>query len=408
MSNTTHFSGLNGLRAISCLLVILSHVFLTLDYTVQGPLLQFLSYFFWKIGIGVSIFFVLSGFLLSYPFWERYLSNQDFPDIKDYAIKRAARIMPGYYAALIVSLLVVYAFNQPMEYAVRRIVTAFTFTSGFHYTTFFSSRVDAPLWSVSFEVFSYVLMPVFFFLIFKSTGRKSSFLKGASSWIAVFAVMIGINHLIHVYFTPDNINRGWQYGIIGGAKAWMPGYNPVGLFGHFIFGIIAAGITSALSRNEGLTSKLTRMRVFDIAVPVLMLIIIAMVILAPEEKVSRRMQPYYFPSVTVLIMLLVVSLVNSVKAGKILDCRFMNFTGKISFGLYIWHYIIINIISFTVYPAYTNDQTMKNWVVWLGINAGMMAAAYIVATASFYFLEKPFLDRAHEHVRAMRLSSAEE
>ena len=408
MSDNRLFSGLNGLRAIACLSVILSHVFLTLDYHVQGPLLQFLFYFFWKIGIGVSIFFVLSGFLLSYPFWERYLSNREFPDIKDYAVKRAARIMPGYYAALIVSLIVVYAFHQPMEYAVRRIVTAFTFTSGFHYTTFFSSRVDAPLWSVSFEVFSYVLMPIFFFLIFRATGRRSSFLKGVSCWIAVFALMIALNHFIHVYFTPDNADRGWQYGIIGGAKAWMPGYNPVGLFGHFIFGILAAGITSAISRNEELKSKLTRMRIFDIAVPVLILAIIAMVILVPAEKVSLQLQPYYFPSVTILIMLLVVSLVNSVKAGKILDCRFLNFTGKISFGLYIWHYIIINLISFTVYPAYTNDQTMKNWSSWLAINAGMMVTAYIVATVSFYFLEKPFLDKVHTRVRAVKLSAAEE
>ena len=399
MTENTHFTGLNGLRAVACLMVLSMHVFLRLDVLSQVPLMQI----FWvvnvKTNLGVSLFFVLSGFLLSYPFWRNYLSGSGFPSIRNYIIKRAARILPGYYAAFTVSIIVTFAFGQEFEYAARRIVAGYTLLSGFHYTTFFPTTVDSPLWSISFEVFSYVLMPVFFFLLFFFFSSKPGFAKGMIFWIAAFMFIISVNQLIHIFLTPDSMGRGAAFGKIGQAKAWMPGYNPVGFFGHFMFGIFASGICAALAVKDRLREKLTRHNVFDIGAIVIVLITIAFTIQVPFFHTFLQKQPYSYPIATFLLMLFVVALVNSRRAGRILDCRFMRFTGKISFGLYIWHYIIMHLIDFLFYPGYTSETPiMKEVLPWIGLNAAMLAAAYTVATISYYFIEKPVLDSANRFV----------
>ena len=399
MAQDKQFSGLNGLRAAACLSVILHHVFLKLDFRAQEPLLQFLWYIVWKGNIGVSIFFVLSGFLLSYPFWNNYLSGAAFPGIKNYIIKRAARIMPGYYLALGASVIVTYAFSQDFEFAARRIITGFTFTSGFHYTTFFPVSINAPLWSISFEVFSYILMPVFFYLLYRIFYKKRSFGIGIVYWLIVFIFIIGINQLINIHFMTDNIRKGWEFGKVGGAKLWMPGYNPVGFFGQFMCGIFAAGIYVFLAGKDALREKLARRGVFDIGVLVIVIAMIAVFLRMPFDFMNLQNQPYYFPVIAVMLMLLVVGLVNSRIAGKILDVGFMRFTGKISFGLYIWHYLIIHLISFTVYPGYMNDPCIKNWRTWLVMSIVLIALSYAAATISYYVIEKPVLDRAHKYAK---------
>ena len=63
-------------------------------------------YLFFNLGaFGVAIFFLLSGFLLSGPFWGAYDAGRPMPSLRTYALRRAARIMPGYYTALTVSLI---------------------------------------------------------------------------------------------------------------------------------------------------------------------------------------------------------------------------------------------------------------------------------------------------------------
>ena len=78
-----------------------------------------------KGAAGVSIFFVLSGMLLSYPFWRAYFEKRPHPSIRHYVARRAARIMPGFYVALAVSFWVssVIARNQgyTVAHSIRRL-----------------------------------------------------------------------------------------------------------------------------------------------------------------------------------------------------------------------------------------------------------------------------------------------
>ena len=391
-------TGADGLRAIACLAVIIHHISQRLMMNAQPSWAQKLQAFGLMGNIGVSIFFVLSGFLLSYPFWKQYLNDGSFPSIKHYVLRRASRIMPGYYIVLIISTMVVIALNIPVNYLWTRVIAGFTFIAGFHYITFFPSDINGPFWSISFEVFCYLLMPICMFGLFKLSRKKRSLLKSLSFWLVIMVSVFVINELIHIFLTPNDINRGWQYGNIGGAKYWMPNYNPIGFFGHFSLGIIAAGVTAALYKNSEKLLKLKGWYFFDIIG--LATLLGAFVLLwvmkdAPEFSLSIQNQPYFFPFLQLLIGTTLAVMPHTKFAGKILDNSFFKYTANVSFGLYLWHYLLIYIVSYLWVKDY-QYMGVADWTVWLKVSLLIIISAYIIATLSYKFIERPILNWAHK------------
>lgn len=91
------------MRFVGALAIVLTHV--TFQTGLHGPNLTgtFLS----RLDIGVAIFFVLSGFLLSRPYFSRMASRNALPKIKFYLWKRALRILPVYLLTVITVLTLV-------------------------------------------------------------------------------------------------------------------------------------------------------------------------------------------------------------------------------------------------------------------------------------------------------------
>jgi peptidoglycan/LPS O-acetylase OafA/YrhL len=111
MKMTIHLSGLNGIRALAALAVLFSHVTLSLDnfgldrfifgkYPDGSPKTTLLA------GFGVSIFFSLSGFLITYLL---LIEKRDAAiNIRSFYIRRVLRIWPLYYLYLMLSVLALY------------------------------------------------------------------------------------------------------------------------------------------------------------------------------------------------------------------------------------------------------------------------------------------------------------
>ncbi|GGH31464.1 acyltransferase family protein [Paenibacillus segetis] len=411
MSNSTNqqehrIIGADGLRAIACLAVIGHHLTQKLAMIEQETWVQKLQSFLLMGNVGVSIFFVLSGFLLALPFWRKYLNDGEFPSIRQYIMRRAARIMPGYYVAFFVCIVLTFVLALPHEYFWIRTLTGLTFTAGFHYVTFFPSEWIGPFWSISFEVFSYILMPLFMYGLFCFFRKKRSFTLALLYWLAVFLIIMGGNYLIHHWFTPNEDQRGWQFGLIGGAKYWMPNYNVIGFFGHFTVGIIASGIVSKLQMAGSRRDHLRKIGLFDLlslGSLVISILFIWQVRNVPEFDWSLQNQPFFFPYFTILMALFLVTAPYSRWVGNLLDNRFFRYTAKVSFGLYLWHTLFITLIS-----MYWAKDFKHMGVVqldrWAWISLGVVVASYIVATASYYFVEKPIMDwsRHHEKPRKPR------
>ena len=102
-SNPNYRADIDGLRAIACLAVVLYHAFP--DYLPGGF-------------IGVDIFFVISGYLISSILY-RHLFNQDDPGkvhIVDFYSRRVRRIFPALILVLVTTLVLGYFVLLPEEY----------------------------------------------------------------------------------------------------------------------------------------------------------------------------------------------------------------------------------------------------------------------------------------------------
>lgn len=118
MKQVLNFSGLNGLRAIAALSVLFSHTTMGLSsfglssfvfgkYDNGNPKSTLLA------GFGVSIFFSLSGFLITYLLLEEKKTKKI--NIKHFYFRRILRIWPLYYLYFILSSITLIIFDLPFE-----------------------------------------------------------------------------------------------------------------------------------------------------------------------------------------------------------------------------------------------------------------------------------------------------
>src|SRR5437868_2879263 len=97
--NRFYYPSLDGLRFFAFLLVFLHHSLL--DWTSPNPLINFFLIAIEKNGwLGVDLFFVLSGFLITTLLLKERSDNGNY-SLKNFWIRRALRIWPLYYLALI-------------------------------------------------------------------------------------------------------------------------------------------------------------------------------------------------------------------------------------------------------------------------------------------------------------------
>jgi peptidoglycan/LPS O-acetylase OafA/YrhL len=95
-SHGSRLDAFDGLRACAALSVVAYHVCLATGGTANGAVAPVLS----ELKAGVTVFFVISGFVLYLPYARAIRDGGALPDWRNFARRRAVRILPGYWAAL--------------------------------------------------------------------------------------------------------------------------------------------------------------------------------------------------------------------------------------------------------------------------------------------------------------------
>ncbi len=178
------------LRGISVLLVVLFHL------EIGG----FKSGF-----LGVDVFFVISGYLMA------MLYN---PERKwEFFVKRARRLLPAYFAIIVLTLLACMLITTPNDYdsVVKQTLFATFFTSNIGYwieNSYFSKSAFNPLlhlWSLGVEIQFYLLLPLLYWLFSKIRGSYFVVLLG--SLVACF-YMTGISPKTAFFMLPFRL---WEF-----------------------------------------------------------------------------------------------------------------------------------------------------------------------------------------------------
>lgn len=148
---------LDGVRALAFLTVLMLHVgimafHLGLWQRSDNP---FESAFLSSGGAGVTLFFVLSGFLLFLPYSQALLLKKTWPDAKIFYMRRIFRIFPAYFFSLFILVM----FSKPsllQPHNWIRLIPFFTFTMGVSN----ASLINGPYWTLAVEFQYYLLLPL--------------------------------------------------------------------------------------------------------------------------------------------------------------------------------------------------------------------------------------------------------
>jgi peptidoglycan/LPS O-acetylase OafA/YrhL len=381
-------TGADFLRAFACLVVFGHHLAQRMSWNEPLGWMEWLRVFNLTGGLGVALFFVLSGFLLARPFWQALDRGEALPSLRVYAIRRAARILPGFWLALTVTLVLgATVFAIPLTgQSILRYLAGFFLVADWHWITFFPVEINGPLWSIGFEVTSYALLPLGFVALFALPAAWRDGWRGRLLWIAVIAAAIGAHLLFMRFVRPDAIGRGWDYGLIGGAKGWMPRFNPFAFFAMFALGALAAGVQVQLAK--------TRNILFD---GLSLAALVGLIVIFGVQTHARGTEafawfgiPHTFPLMQIVAGLLLALTPSSVVVGAVLDNAVIRYIARISFGLYVWHYVVLELFVRFLVPDLDHGQ-MEDPMRLLLFSSAIIVVTGIIAHASFYLMEQPII-----------------
>jgi len=344
LSHPSYRPDIDGLRAVAILLVLIYHCFPN----------------FLKAGfIGVDIFFVISGYLISHIVFKN-LEKNTF-SFKEFYLRRIKRIFPVLIIVLISCLVFGWFFLYPEEYQelATQSSSSAIFLGNFELlreSGYFDNAAETKpllhLWSLSIEEQFYIFWPLLLFLSFK---KKYNFLLITCS-IAILSFLANIliikNHPDAAFYLP--ICRFWEI-MIGGVLAYLQLHqkqlNPKNLLISFI-----------LKPNN---SK---------AIAGFLLIVLSLFL------IDRHQQ---FPGYLALLpcfgaFLIIASGSQSWINRHLLANKLMVGIGLISYPLYLWHWPLIS------FATIIKGKSPRPELL-----AGLMFLSFILAYLSYKFIETP-------------------
>ncbi|MFQ3325227.1 MAG: peptidoglycan/LPS O-acetylase OafA/YrhL [Pseudomonadales bacterium] len=371
----SYIAELESIRGIAVILVFFFHLY---GMTISGAKIKPDSYslpmsFIAGGNTGVTLFFVLSGFLLSLPFIKGSQRGQ-LPSVRDYFISRTLRILPLYYIVVVTSIII----NGNLDNGIAAL--------SFQYVGFDIFPFSVVWWTLSTEVQFYILLPLVMLLSSTRNGKL------------ILLILLIVWAVAYYLLTLSNYPLDNSYEVIRTKSifARLPA---------FIFGIAAAFIYSLNDTKVAKSSKNQRLySSFALVILVLALGLILQTALSmgAAAEIEWHIHHSFEALCWGLILLLFVS-TNPI--GKSIFINNMNaFLGKISYSIYLLH---VPIMFYIIYPI---QQTVgvENYIgsVEVIFASNLSIIATVVASyISYQLIEKPFL-KLKQHIPVFRKPTA--
>jgi peptidoglycan/LPS O-acetylase OafA/YrhL len=365
--NKIYFGGLNELRAIAALSVVIHHIeqFKGMNgFTILNKNISFLIHNLGKAS--VDLFFVLSGFLISYLLLQEKNNNNGHINIGKFYLRRIFRIWPLYYLILLISFVLIPLLsnfsifeynksllnlvNDPDNYSFKTIAQYLFFLPQFSRVVLGASQS----WSIGVEEQFYLLMP----LVLTIFNRK------------IFFIFILIGSLMYLGITIE-INRWFDYlTIITKVLKYIK-------FQFMLIGVIGGYLYFYNSRT--IDSKTKSKFVYILLV---MLIVCLSVFAFFENKINHFI-------LGILFLFLILFTIND-SNSLVLKNRQLSYLGKVSYGIYMYHCFIL----FLVFP-FANKYFAINNTSYLTYNVFLYGTSIILtillSIVSYEFFESKFI-----------------
>jgi peptidoglycan/LPS O-acetylase OafA/YrhL len=312
----TTIVGLDGIRAVAVAVVFLSHLPIAITWLDdQSWFNQFRIAGF----LGVNIFFVLSGFLITYKLLTTRHSDGRLA-LRHFYVSRAARIMPAVVVFLIVHFIYAIAFDFPpfgriSEEFLMVGATVFQFANYAILSNTDLLEENGALWSLSVEGHFYIVWPFIIYLLFRVVKKIS---------ISV-AVVTALVPLLYAWLA-------WIFHHNGYLSAYLR-------TDARIVSLVVGALGAVLWLKTNYLSQLT-LRILSLPAVLAMIVI---------HSIADGWKPFVWDGGMALFdistMIVVLALAHGVfPAASILTQSSIAWIGKISYGLYIWQIPVLTIL----------------------------------------------------------------
>jgi len=356
-----YFKNLDASRFFAFLLVFLAHCFVTTDKnTESSPIFQ--SIYQWgKMGIlGLEYFFVLSSFLISIVILEEKKQTNQF-NISNFLIRRTLRVWPLYFLILGIGFLLsvlAFFFNVELSplpnwpYLLFFLVNFYIISHGSEFLFFI-----AFLWSISVEEQFYLIWSVFMKFIHK--------------YFALFCLILVLTSLVfRVYFLQDS------------AMLYFHTISALGNFG--IGGLIAL----ALFNKYPIIERISNMPKTGLIL--IYLLMFSTIVLYHELMAFDLFRILERIIYSLFFAFFILDQTNG--KNRIFNCgkvSLFNYFGKISYGLYCYHGVVITIFLKVIYTSFPSQPLPIVLVVFPII---IFVFTILFSHLSYRFFERYFLN----------------
>ena len=353
---TKYLPSIDSLRAIAVIAVIIYHI--DANYLPGGFL-------------GVDLFFVLSGYLISSLIIKEYKSTGTV-NLYNFYVRRARRLLPAVYFMITVVLIIITLFNGVLlKKSYLDALFGYIYSSNwwyiFHKLDYFDSfGSQSPfkhLWSLAIEEQFYMFFPLIFLIFNRKSKSNNGNSKLNKNFIYVVLSLILVSLIAHILlFDINNINRIY-FGTDTRAFSLL-----VGVVGAILY---------PMDRLSERTTKKDNM-IYSIVSLVSILVLIGIMINTSEYNTWLYRGGFLLVAIIGLIII-ISSGRQYTFMSKLLSFKPFVFIGKISYSLYLWHFPILVVTT----PV---SEIGNPNLFYVTLRIGLI---FLVATGSYMFVETP-------------------
>jgi peptidoglycan/LPS O-acetylase OafA/YrhL len=386
--------GFDGLRAIAALLVVVVHVGAASGFTFRNSLGRYTA----RGEIGVSVFFLISGFLLYRPFAAAALAGRKGPNVRSYLVRRVLRIVPLYWVALIVTYLFT---GWASVHGISGFFENALFLQVYSRQWVFHGITQA--WSLCIEVTFYLALPVWaawMRRLDQRQGRPHDPAAVLRRELAALAVLYVASILFRLWVVAA------PTGPTQTARSWLPSWSD-----HFALGM-ALAVTGAYVAETGAVPKVLRWLTKPgadlaswVAAAFCFWLVSTQVGLGtnPLEvggagtDVARQILYGLFG-----LFLLLPAVFGTPRTGlvrRLLASHVLSLIGLVSYGIYLWHQLIVRELQ-----AHTSWHVLN--APFLPLLATAVVVVIAVSTVSYLLVERPGIAVGHRWLLRQREQAA--
>jgi peptidoglycan/LPS O-acetylase OafA/YrhL len=389
----TRFQGIESIRALGAFAVLTTHVaFWAGAYTDNGVLGALLA----RLDVGVALFFVLSGFLLGRPWLLRAATSRRTPAAGPYLWKRFLRIAPLYVVTVVVALGLLRS-NQGTDLRTWLV----TLVMG---NTYVDTALPAGLthmWSLAVEVAFYVLLPGIMLVLVGTRRRLAP--RRVVLGLALMAAVTFIWALLAVPFLEERASAM--------PAQWLPSYLlwfAAGLYLALVQVLREqelrpeyAGRLVTLARLPGSAWMVAGGLMLVVATPVA-----GPTMLTSPSPTEVAVKHSLYAVVAFVVVATAVFADPVGLYGRLLAHRFLQWLGRISYGIFCLHLPILHLVMWVTDWKVFGGHGPQIWVMTVVLSVIAAEVAYRVVELPVARLRNrpPFFLRSRREAAASSVS----